>query len=212
MPKTQSPDPDTPDTRTSLVRSAVRLFAEKGLGAVSVKDITREAGARNPSAVYYHFGSVEELIKEVFVQRFTRIERQRLQLFAALDRQEPAQPLIALMEAALTPLMTTCLDEDGRRYVRFCLQFASDPRFDINELVDEVSLVSLEILSQRLVQNLPNIPVSTIEARFRHGFLLSLVQAADYALQVEQGTAPPVEDYVRECACGLAGFFAAPVA
>ena len=87
MPNAQSPDPDTTDTRAALVRSAARLFAEKGLGAVSVKDITREAGARNPSAVYYHFGSVEELIKEVFVQRFTRIERQRLQLFAALDQR-----------------------------------------------------------------------------------------------------------------------------
>jgi len=62
------------DTRTALLQSAQRLIAERGLGTVSVKDITRAAGARNPSAVHYHFGNLETLIKEVFVQRYRAIE------------------------------------------------------------------------------------------------------------------------------------------
>ena len=49
-------------TKNALIRSAERLFAEKGLGTVSVKELTRAAGARNPSADHYHFGEVETLI------------------------------------------------------------------------------------------------------------------------------------------------------
>ena len=37
-------------TKAALIQSAERLFAEKGLGSVSVKEITRAAGAKNPSA------------------------------------------------------------------------------------------------------------------------------------------------------------------
>ena len=54
--------PTRQDTKTELLRSAERLIAEKGLGSVSVKMITTDAGARNPSAVHYHFGSIESLI------------------------------------------------------------------------------------------------------------------------------------------------------
>ena len=50
--------PTRQDTKTELLRSAERLIAEKGLGSVSVKMITTDAGARNPSAVHYHFGSI----------------------------------------------------------------------------------------------------------------------------------------------------------
>ena len=57
--------PTRQSTKTALIRSAERLFAEKGLGTVSVKEITRAAGARNPSAVHYHFGNVETLINQI---------------------------------------------------------------------------------------------------------------------------------------------------
>ena len=50
-------------TKTRLIRAAERLFAENGLGAVSVRDITRAAGAKNESALHYHFGSKEALIR-----------------------------------------------------------------------------------------------------------------------------------------------------
>jgi AcrR family transcriptional regulator len=53
------------DTKEKLIRAAERLFAEKGLAGVSVRDITLAAGARNQSALHYHFGCMEDLIREI---------------------------------------------------------------------------------------------------------------------------------------------------
>ena len=196
-------------TRAALVRSAERLIAERGLGAVSVKDITREAGARNPSAVHYHFGNLEELIKEVFAETFNAIEADRLQRFAELDAQSPEEPLYAYLEAAVTPWLETCLSEEGREYVGFSNQFVADPRFDLGELVDEASMTSLKILGTKLAECLPELPGGIFMARLRQGFRISIIQAADYCALLEAGVAPPHEKIVRESARSLSGFFSA---
>ena len=73
-------------TKSSLIRAAERLFAERGLGTVTVKDITVAAGARNPSAVHYHFGNIEALIREVFAHRYELIEQARIARLAKLQK------------------------------------------------------------------------------------------------------------------------------
>lgn len=197
-------------TRAALVRSAERLIAQRGLGAVSVKDITREAGARNPSAVHYHFGNLEELIKEVFAETFNAIEADRLQRFAQLETDTPDDPLYALLVAAIGPWLDICLHEEGRVYVGFSNQFVSDPRFDLGELVDEASMTSLKIMGVKLAECLPDLPGGIFAARLRQGFRISIIQAADYCALIEAGMAPSHEKVVREAARSLSGFFSAP--
>ena len=197
------------DTRSALIRAAERLFAEKGLGTVSVKDITKAAGARNPSAVHYHFGNVEALIKEVFALRYRGIEGKRLELLAAVDEADRDARLVALMEAAVTPLLETCLEEEGRLYVRFCVQFASDPRFDPDALVEAVGLESLGVLRAKLAGCVDHVPPEVLAARLRQGVNISLLQAAAYARQLEAGDAPPLGEVVREASATLAGYLTA---
>lgn len=197
------------NTKAALVRSAERLFAEKGLGTVSVKDITRAAGARNPSAVHYHFGNVETLIKEVFTQRYRAIEQARLERLAKVEVTDSHSRVIALVEAAIAPFMETCLEEDGRLYVRFVLQFASDPRFDLASVVGDLGMESLVLLQNELVACLDGFDSEVLATRLRHGFNISLIQAADYARGIETGKAPPLEQVVRESAISLAGYLTA---
>ena len=62
------------DTAGRIVSEAARLFAEKGYDGVSIKEISRAAGA-NIAAVNYHFGSkanlfrliIEQFLSELFV-------------------------------------------------------------------------------------------------------------------------------------------------
>lgn len=199
------------DTRAALLQAAQRLIAERGMGTVSVKDITRAAGARNPSAVHYHFGNVEELIKEVFTQRYRAIEQERALRLAKIDEADPARRLVALVAAAIAPFMESCLDEEGRLYVRFCLQFSTDPRFNLLELVTEYGMPSLMKLRTQVVECLPDVPAEVVNARLRHAFSISLVQAVDYARYLEAGIEIGLEQAVREASATLAGYIAAPV-
>lgn len=59
------PTPHGPEeVRKALLAAASRLFAEKGPGAVSVREIAREAGV-NHGLVHHYFGSKQELLHAV---------------------------------------------------------------------------------------------------------------------------------------------------
>ena len=45
-----------------LKGEAQRLFANRGIDGVTVRDIAKAAGQKNPAAVGYHFGSKEALM------------------------------------------------------------------------------------------------------------------------------------------------------
>jgi AcrR family transcriptional regulator len=66
-----------------LLLAAERLLAEKGLGAVSTREIAREAGQKNHSAISYHFGSMASLIDAILDYRMQSLNDRRAVLLAA---------------------------------------------------------------------------------------------------------------------------------
>ena len=52
------------ETHVSLIETAVRLVSEKGIEALSLSEVAREAGV-NRTTVYYHFDSREALVSAV---------------------------------------------------------------------------------------------------------------------------------------------------
>lgn len=194
------------NTKTKLIRAAERLFAENGLGAVSVRDITRAAGARNESALHYHFGSKEALIRAVFADRISGIDSQRLQLLAELDRQGQDQDVTRLMVATVAPMLEACMEEGGRLYATFLMQIAADPRFDVDRLMEDLAPEGVRDVRQRLQAILPDMPATTLA--FRQRLLASLIIAimADFAREVEADTAQPLDIAIAEAAASLAGY------
>lgn len=202
-------EPKRQDTKAALIRAAERLFAERGLGGVSVRDITLAAGARNQSALHYHFGGMEELIREIFAQRFRQIEQARMQHLSAIDEAGKGHDVQALMEANVAPLFEACLEENGRLYARFSVQLITDPRYNVGALVRDVGIKSAADIGQRLSEVLGELPARVLTARLRQVFTISVILMADYARGVENGSAPEVEVAVREAAATLAGFLMA---
>lgn len=54
-------------TRRKLKKAALKLFAQKGLDNVSVRDILDAAGQKNAGSINYHFSSRDALIRELVV-------------------------------------------------------------------------------------------------------------------------------------------------
>lgn len=85
-------------TRQAILDMAERMFAERGIQAVSLRALMTEAGT-NIAAVHYHFGSRERLVEQVFARRAMRIAEQRQANLAAipegLERHEKLRAIIA---------------------------------------------------------------------------------------------------------------------
>ncbi len=77
--------PAAGDTAARLRRSAEQLFAARGVDAVSVRQITLDAGQRNTTAVAYHFGSRDGLLHAVLQAHLAHV---RIRHRALLERYE----------------------------------------------------------------------------------------------------------------------------
>ena len=116
------------DTRTQLLDTAERLFAERGFRGTSIRAITDLAGV-NLAAVGYHFGSKAELLAAV-VRRV--IEPITAAQSAGLDRlhaRTPDPTVTELVEAFAGPLFDEMPagDEGGARTSRLIVAIISDP-------------------------------------------------------------------------------------
>jgi AcrR family transcriptional regulator len=97
-----------PSAKQQLVRTAERLFAQRGLDGVPLRQIGIEAGMANKSAVQYHFGSKESLVRAILLNRLEQLTLRRELLQArAID-----DDLRGVVEAHLLPLIELAEDEN----------------------------------------------------------------------------------------------------
>src|SRR5215467_7409914 len=102
-------------TRTAILAAAERLYAERGFGDVTLRDIVAEANV-NLAAVNYHFGSKDELIAELFVTRSLALNRERLrELRAAEERGGGCADISDILRALVGPTLRGCLGPDNQR-------------------------------------------------------------------------------------------------
>lgn len=60
------------DTRDKLIDAGEKLFAERGLSGVSIRELSKEAGA-NSALISYHFGGKEGLYSAIIEKQFSPI-------------------------------------------------------------------------------------------------------------------------------------------
>ncbi|MBH0123569.1 TetR family transcriptional regulator [Rhodococcus sp. CX] len=129
---TQRPTSKSVDARNRIIRVAERLFAERGIARVSLREISATAGYANNNAVQYHFGSKDALVKTVFQYRYLWLDEQRIKLLAEL----PSDPTIeeAVQTAArclVLPLVSLLDDPEGSYHLRFAAQLYQQPEHNV---------------------------------------------------------------------------------
>jgi AcrR family transcriptional regulator len=102
-------------TRSAILAAAERLYADRGFGDVTLRDIVAEAHV-NLAAVNYHFGSKDELIAELFVTRSIDTNRERLrELKAAEQNGNGRAPIDDILRALVGPTLRGCLGPKNER-------------------------------------------------------------------------------------------------
>jgi AcrR family transcriptional regulator len=113
------------DTRELILDAAERLYAERGLDGVSLREITEAAGQRNNAAVHYHFGGRDGLVRALFEHRYIRLEERRAAMLAELDAGGDGMELEPLVRVLVAPFA----EESDGHWVRFLARLHEDPRF-----------------------------------------------------------------------------------
>ena len=102
-------------TRGAILAAAERLYADRGFGDVTLRDIVAAANV-NLAAVNYHFGSKDELIAELFVTRSLALNRERLrELRAAEEKGKERADVSEILRALIGPSLRGCLGPQHER-------------------------------------------------------------------------------------------------
>jgi AcrR family transcriptional regulator len=102
-------------TRTAILAAAERLYADRGFGDVTLRDIVAEANV-NLAAVNYHFGSKDELIAELFVTRSLALNKERLrELREAEEAGNGRADISDVLRALVGPTLRGCLGPENQR-------------------------------------------------------------------------------------------------
>src|SRR4051794_6204592 len=106
------------DTKERLLAAGEKLFARDGVHRVTVRELNELAGQRNASALHYHFGSREGLLRAIVERHQQVVDHDRA------DRLEKhTDPSVHdLVELVLAPLAEQLRSPSGRDYLRIVPQ------------------------------------------------------------------------------------------
>jgi len=133
---------DDRETRSRLLKSAERLFAERGFKKVTVREICRTARA-NVAAINYHFGDKLGLYREVLQ---SAIERMRATNDAARMASE-GQSAEERLRRSIVVFVGRMLDPAGETVHRLVSREINDPTPALDALVDQGVRPRIEYLS-----------------------------------------------------------------
>jgi AcrR family transcriptional regulator len=105
------------ETQARILAVAEALFAERGIDAVSTRDITQAAGT-NAAAIHYHFGSRSALIVALIERRAGELGPTRDRELDALEAAGAAD-LRAVVDALVRPTAELARDPAGRSHAAF---------------------------------------------------------------------------------------------
>ncbi|MEN9684004.1 MAG: hypothetical protein RLZZ427_1755 [Pseudomonadota bacterium] len=111
--------PARSDAAEHLKAVALKLFAERGVDGVTVRQIAEAAGQKNHAAVGYHFGSKEELVRELIVDGARLIDDQRNRWLDTQEANGGPHSVLDVVEGLVRTSLNPAPPEWGECYNRF---------------------------------------------------------------------------------------------
>jgi len=152
-------------TASRLLDVAERLFAERGIEAVSIRQIVLASGQGNLSAAHYHFGSREVLTRKLLERRMEVVDRMRHDRLDRLLAEGPPD-VHGLLGASIGTLADVVRQQPwGADYVQVIAQALFNPRMRLLEQIDPRAISGLSRMVELARTLLPDIPRDVFDAR-----------------------------------------------
>jgi AcrR family transcriptional regulator len=150
----------TADTKSQILDTAERLFAQKGFDAVSLRNIVTVAKV-NLAAVHYHFGSKQSLLHTVVARRLRPINEKRLARLAEAQAKAGKRPvkLERVLECLFLPLFRVQADPKvGPAFSRLIGRVLFDRNADLQKFMMSELAEVIPQFSAALDAALPGLP------------------------------------------------------
>ena len=158
------------DTKQNLILSALKLFADQGIDAVSMRTINNAAGTRNASAVHYHFGSKLGIIEAIIEFIKAELDTYRADALSRLEKRVETGD-----DPSLREIMWAIFEPYYRLYVtpvygRDALRFLARMHIDMSPEMQSILNRDPQNLALRfdtlIARALPDLPEQTRQARY----------------------------------------------
>jgi AcrR family transcriptional regulator len=162
------------DTRSRIKIAAMRLFAERGVEAVTVREIVAASEAKNAGSLNYYFNSKEELISELLTDIFRVSNEDWLDGLTALQLvggPKSVRDIIHIIVYAPTPHF-----RDGTAH-RFVASLLFTRRKMVSEFLDTMNFSVFGRLLRYIRELTPHISEAVMNQR--------LIFLAWYVISVE---------------------------
>ncbi|MCC5857214.1 MAG: TetR/AcrR family transcriptional regulator [Ectothiorhodospiraceae bacterium] len=172
--------------REQIKLAARRLFAERGVDGVSVREIVDASGQKNHGSVNYYFGTKEALVRELVADGARLIDDRRNAHLDRLERTGGPQTIRQVVEALVYPSIDLAeeLGEESDTYLRFITLLGMSNRALFLEALEgrwnSGYLRCLDHL-RRLMPDMPE-PVKNQRFVFLGAYLNSVLSAREHAL------------------------------
>jgi len=186
--------PDSTNSRQTIKAAALKLFSERDVDDVPVRQIlTAAAGHRNISAISYYFTSKSALIEELLTDGANLVNERLIAGLTALEARGQAGDLRELISVMVTSFSMAGENEESAHYQRFFNRFALRHQHAWRKIVDK----SLDSGYRRLLAHIRDIldQLPPIVLNQRMLFLLLMIGTCLSLREEAQDIADPTEIY-----------------
>jgi AcrR family transcriptional regulator len=114
-------------TREAILSAAEVLFAERGMYAVSNRQISEAAGQGNNAAACYHFGTRTDLLRAIESRHREPIDELRAQMLTSIEDSTDLRDWVGALVRPLTDHLQALGTPSW--YARFAAQAMADPTY-----------------------------------------------------------------------------------
>jgi AcrR family transcriptional regulator len=154
-------------TRALLMATGERLFSERGVEGVTVREIQEGAGQSNASVVAYHFGSKTGLVHALIEWRNAGLDDRRATLLEEAQASGSDGDPRTVVWMLVRPLVESI--RDGELYVPFLARLSENPRANTEYWPSDVNDWTQEDMPELVGRALGDMP-----ARLRRGRTVQL--------------------------------------